>query len=403
MKQCPGRETSLRRTRLPQAPVTERADARLRAKGMGVMETRGQSRRGVLHVSEAFGGGLAAGLQEYVARTPELAHVLAYAPRPEAPVSDDDLTCFDDVILLPEGTWRRIRAVRRLSRRRDVDVVHAHSAYGGLYARLAVLRRRTPIVYTPHCYAFLRTDLSRAMTWLVRRVEHVLGFNTSVVAACSPYEQGLSRWTGARSHAVYVPNALPVDTSLPPTQPDDGGAVRLLGLGRLNPQKDPTFFAEAVEALRDAGVSVTATWVGDGEPRLRQRLEAAGVDVRGWLDRVDARKEFEVAGTVYLHCAQWEGFPFGILEAQAARTSTVVRAIESLGDFAFPLTVTEPADLVAAVTGLDEAPAREDAVLGMDAALVGNDVGTQRVRLLEVYSTAVGSDVTAGSARSSAE
>lgn len=343
----------------------------------------------ILHVSEAYGGGLASAVQEYVKSAPDAEHILAYAGRPEAPVSGHDLQQFVEIVELHDGVVKPIRTIRRLVRHRSVDVIHAHSAFGGLYARLAVRSTRVPIVYTPHCYAFLRQD-RRGWRALFRMVETLLARNTTVFAACSPYEARLSQW--GRTPAIYVPNVYS-DGTVDPEPPADAtpGSVHLLGVGRLLAQKDPAFFAAAVRALRGAGIDVRATWVGDGHHRLRELLEEAGVRVTGWLPREESRASFAGQDTVYLHTALWEGFPFGILEAQAAGTPAIVRHIPMLADFAFPHEVTRPEDVVAAVRAIMAPGGRAAAVRDMGKPLAEHVPAVQAERLRRAYRTALDS------------
>ncbi len=343
----------------------------------------------ILHVSEAFGGGLAAAVQEYAASTPEAEHLLAYAARPEAPLSTADLLPFAKVVKLHRGPADTVRTIRRLVREDRIDVIHAHSAFGGCYARLAVRRNDVPIVYTPHCFAFLRED-RRIWKWLFTSVERALVANTSAYAACSPMEHRLAgRLAPGRS--TYVPNTYsgPSRPSEPPAHPASG-SVHLLGVGRLTAQKDPGFFAAAFDAVRAAGFDVRATWVGDGDRHLRERLEHSGITVTGWVTRDQARRSFGGDDTIYLHTARWEGFPFGILEAHAAATPLIVRTIPSLADYEFPHEMTSPEDAVRAVRAIVAPGGRPAAVRDDAKPLSDNLPEVQRERLGGLYARVAG-------------
>lgn len=349
-----------------------------------IMGETSDRRTRILHISEAYGGGLASAVQEYVHSTPDAEHLLAYAGRPEAPVSGQDLLPFAEIVELHHGAIKPIRTIRRLVRDRRIDLIHAHSAFGGAYARLAVRSARVPVVYTPHCYAFLRRD-RRGLRWFFRLAEQALARNTTVFAACSPHEAQLSAW-GGRASSIYVPNVYSGGT-VEPDPPADAPAdtVHLLAVGRLFAQKDPPFFAAAVQALQRAGIDVRATWVGDGDHRLREGLEAVGVHVTGWLSREESRASFIGEDTIYLHTALWEGFPFGILEAHAAGTPVIVRKIPTLADFDFPHEVTRPGGVVRAVQAIMAPGGRAAAVRDMGKPLADNTPGVQAQRLAAVY------------------
>ena len=345
--------------------------------------------RTVLHVSEAFGGGIVAAVRAHVAATPEFRHLLAFSDRLEAPLTGHDLDPFDALVTLPHEPLAAIRTIRRAVRKQRVDIVHAHSAIGGALARLAVRSSEIPIVYTPHCFAHLRLDRSGVSRAAYRTVEKRMAANTTVYAACAPYEFEQCERLGADVPRVYVPNAL-TDLDRPPvaaTEPHS--RPHLLGVGRLFPQKDPEFFAAAVESVRAAGIDLDATWIGDGESHLRRRLLGADIDVTGWLPREESLRRLAQPGGIYLHSARWEGFPFAILEAHAAGLPLVIRHIPSLSTFAFPHEVHDPSDVALAVKELADPHTRAEAVAGADGVLAGNNSELQRSRLLEAYRIAL--------------
>lgn len=345
--------------------------------------------RTVLHVSEAFGGGVVAAVRAHVAATPEFRHLLAFSDRLEAPLTGHDLDPFDALVTLPHEPLAAIRTIRRAARKQHVDIVHAHSATGGALARVAVRSSDIPIVYTPHCFAHLRRDRSGLSRAAYRAVEKRMATNTTVYAACAPYEYEQCKQLGADVPRVYVPNAL-TDTDRPPLAGnDDNGRLHILGVGRLFPQKDPEFFAAAVESVRATGIAVDATWIGDGESHLRRRLLAADIEVTGWLPREESLRRLAQPGGIYLHSALWEGFPFAILEASAAGLPVIIRHIPTLAAFEFPHEVRDPGDVPLAVKELAEPHSRTEAVEAAAAVLSGNNSDAARTALLEAYRLAL--------------
>jgi len=342
------------------------------------------SAKTVMHISEAFGGGIVAAVRAYVAATPEFRHVLAFADRLEAPLTGHDLDPFDAVVTLPHEAVAAIRTIRRVAGNRRVDIAHAHSATGGAWARIALRSSEVPIVYTPHCFAHLREDKSRTSRGAYRAIEKWMSNNTSAYAACSPHEFELCAALAPTVPRVYVPNALSA-TDHPPRVASHDAPPHLLGVGRLLPQKDPEFFARAVEAVRAAGIDVSATWIGDGERPLRDRLVSAHIEVTGWLPRDESLQRLAQPGGIYLHSARWEGFPFAILEAHDAGLPLVIRDIPTLADFPFPLRIQDPHEVAQVVKELESADARADAVAASADVLSGNSPELQRERLLAVY------------------
>lgn len=99
----------------------------------------GRHRPVVLHVVEAFGGGVAAAVRDYARATPECEHHLLCHLRPEAVNLEASWDAdFSSVRTLPGGHLANIKATRWAIREVRPDVVHSHSSYAGVYARLAV-------------------------------------------------------------------------------------------------------------------------------------------------------------------------------------------------------------------------------------------------------------------------
>lgn len=336
----------------------------------------------VLHVTEAFGGGVASALEAYTEHTPEISHSLAYTPAREAPAHATSLSRFDDVFELGSGHVSRIRNLRRTVKRHKPDVIHAHSTYGGFYARVAVLT--TPVIYTPHCFAYLREDFSYLARSAFKLIEAGLRIRTSVFAACSVRESELAPGRLLRRPTIYVPNALPKKS-----MPRRGGAIRagvtLVGIGRANHQKDPHFFAQAARHALSSGVASRALWVGDGDPEFTETLSRAGVDVLGWRSRADTRALLAEDNVIYLHSALWEGFPIAILEAHEAESPLIVRRVRSFDGVDFPLVADAPADVTEAIQSLLQSTNLEAYQRQIDAALSPNDPITQQERLRSVY------------------
>lgn len=301
----------------------------------------------VLHVVESMGGGVATAVSDYVSNAPECEHHITMAERLSARVSLDPEIKFASVTSMPKGhvprIWQLRRQVAQLGPR---AILHAHSSFGGLYARLAAITTRNPVVYTPHCYGFERTDLTPTARAAVYAAEWVMARRTTVVAGCSPHEATLATKLRPAGTAIFVPNLGPqVKRHRVLTRAVPRSEIRLVGAGRAVQQKDPKFFCAAVRALRSSGVSVNATWIGGGDARVEAMLREAGIRVTGWLDREDAVAAFANAD-VYLHSAAWEGFPIAILEAAAQRLPIIVRSLDCFQGYDFPFVLSDPQDIV---------------------------------------------------------
>ncbi|PFG33185.1 polysaccharide pyruvyl transferase family protein [Sanguibacter antarcticus] len=272
----------------------------------------------ILHVTECTGGGVLRAAVMAARAAPEHTHVLC-SPLTADQAPDD----FDEVRTLPESLVARILAVRREVRSIAPDVVFAHSSWAGIYTR--ALPSPVPIVYQPHCYVFEDPARPAALRVAYRLVETALAPRSTVTVALTPHEAALARSTGAVD-VEHVPNAATV------SRPASSGAGELaprrtvVMVGRISPQKDPGLFAEIARRTRALDPSITFRWIGDGDAEQRNELEAAGVQVTGWVGDADL-VDLLGGAALYVHTAAYEGFPLSVLDAAALRVPTVVRAI----------------------------------------------------------------------------
>lgn len=347
-------------------------------------------RQAIVHVAESFASGTASAIGDFVRNYPEAEHHLVYSFRDEARLNIDELTFFATKTELPSGTVARIRFLRRFLRdahRRSI--VHAHSSMAGAYVRAAVRRtRRRPLVYTPHCYSFERLDVSWAVRQSFRMLEWLLSFNTSAYAACSPREAELSRWPLSSPRVVTVPNVQP--PGLPRAgRPATDPTLRIVGNGRLGPQKDPRFFAEAFRAAAEVHGGLEAVWIGGGSDDDIDVLRAHGVDVTGWLPRGEAL-DVMAGCDLYLHTASWEGFPISIMEAAGMGLPVVARRRGYLHGVELPVLLDRPEDLVTAITALRRVGGLATLRQQTAMALAGNCDIQQRKALRALYEPLAG-------------
>lgn len=337
----------------------------------------------VLHVVDVFSAGVATAMMEYTRSTPEITHHLVCRV-PQAVLDDTDRTRFASVTTLSEGGHADLERLRATIATLGPDVVHAHSSLAGAVLRGALQRRHRPyrLVYTPHCYAFERRDVSppvRRAFWLV---EAALARGADVVAACSRREARLARSLHRRGRVVVVPN---IAEEHDPSGGDRRDPNLVVGLGRLSPQKDPDFFAAAIGALRTGRPELTAQWIGGGDAAFMERLSSEHVHVTGWVAKSEAMKRLGTAA-VYMHSATWEGEPMALLEAHSLGVPIVARAIPALCDAPPEALATTPRELAERARMVLSSPEQADRnVAAWHRYFRDNTRDGQRRALLEAY------------------
>lgn len=342
-------------------------------------------RRTIVHVAESYGGGVAAAIRDYCRNYPLADHHLIYAPRSDAPVDRTHMSDFSTVIELAPGHLRRISALRHHLSRHPESIIHAHSSFAGFYARAAIRKSASrPIIYTPHCYGFERRDVAiwkRVCYW---GIEWLLAFNTSAFAACSKREEELSRWPLVSAKRLLVGNvpALDIGTGAAPALSD--GATRVVGAGRLGPQKDPEFFRDCIVELRNSGFTVDPLWIGGGDQEVERMLHDGGIPTTGWLPRQSVLERLRDAD-IYIHSALWEGFPIAVLEASIVGVPIIARDIPAFAGVDMPLLIKSPAELTHLWPRLESLSVRREMVLAAAGALEEYNDQTQAIALASLY------------------
>ncbi|RVW09327.1 glycosyltransferase [Prescottella agglutinans] len=294
-----------------------------------VARQQSQNRPDVLHVSEAYGGGVQTAISRYIENSPGFRHELVVRTRQAHDVGEIP----DVEITRLEGSMAKfISSARRVIRAKQPRVVHLHSSFAG--ALRAFSFPGVKVVYTPHSYSFLRSDISPLVRAGYLGTEYLLSRGPHTIAAISPHEAATAaRLVSGRAAVTYLPNvAGDVSRSVSPGRPEKSARTRVVTVGRISAQKDPSFLAQVVERVDDP--SVDWTWIGDGEAPLKQRLVDAGVTVTGWLPNSEALERMAQAD-LYFHPARWEGAPMTLLEAVSLGTPVLTRAIATLDGLGF--------------------------------------------------------------------
>jgi glycosyltransferase involved in cell wall biosynthesis len=280
----------------------------------------------VLHVSEAFGGGV----QEMVTTLSErLASAgypvaIAYGRRPETSV-DVRQRVAAEIDLFSLGWERRtlpeqVRACRRL--RRVVrawrpDVVHLHSSFAGLIGSVALAGLGVPAVYTPHGYSFTMGHQSSVRRLAFRLAERLTARRATVVVTVSEAEADAARTVAPPNKVKVVRNGIPEldDVCVDEPLPRRADPPRVIAMGRVVPQHLPLESARLLASVADRAAVEWIGGGGSGEIPVSVVTDE-GVPISGWVDRATALSKLAEA-TVLLHWTGWDGLPLSVLEALA--------------------------------------------------------------------------------------
>ena len=239
----------------------------------------------------------------------------------------------------PRADAASLARFARIVRAARPELIHAHSSKAGAIARLArPARPRTPVVYTPHGYAFAGYFSRSSEQLAYKAIERALAPLTSLVTCVCEAEARLARSVGSPRRVRVIHNGIPA----PPPGP---AAPALLQLRRRGPvlgaltQLRP---GKGLETLLDAAPRVLGRHpdaqfaiVGDGPDldALRAQAQALGVArAVGFLGPSSEPASALRGMDVFVHPSWAEAFPYVILEAMALGLPIVASDVGGIGE-----------------------------------------------------------------------
>ena len=284
----------------------------------------------ILHIITRINqGGTARWLDVLVEQQRKAGHeVLIVSGEVQGAEEEDELVRTLPVLKLPVlgralSPWNDARALEGLTlllRRLRPDVVNTHTSKAGALGRVANVTlgpRRPTLVHTIHGHLLSGFAGPRG-TAVIRETERALGRASDALICVGPiaYEGIVQAGIGKGRPVVDI---LPGARAL--ILPGRAEARRAYGLadddfvvawvGRMTRQKNPDRALDTAQRLPHT------TWLmaGDGD-LLPEVLDSAPDNVRvlGWTDPGPVL----AAADVYVHMADWEGFPYSVIEALQA-------------------------------------------------------------------------------------
>jgi glycosyltransferase involved in cell wall biosynthesis len=241
--------------------------------------------------------------------------------------------------IAPSADATAIRRFRGLVRAVRPDVIHAHSSKAGAVARAARLTGiQTPVLYTPHGYAFNGYFEREFERRVYREAERALApFASRVLAVCEA-EARLAAMVGPRQRIRVVHNGID-DPPAGPVDPRVGDLARrgpvICTVTQLRPGKGIETLIDALPPIAARHPETQVVIAGDGP--LREPLEQRARD-RGVTDTVHFFGEHPEpmavlrGADVFLLTSWAEAFPYVILESMAVALAIVSSDVGGVGE-----------------------------------------------------------------------
>ena len=207
--------------------------------------------------------------------------------------------------------------------KRDSDLVHAHAFLPGIVAKLLMIFKGVPAVFTVHGTS-INTELNNPISrWLEKFILTQIRYSTQITVS-----RDFLKIKNINKKVIYIPNG--IDTRrFDKIQVSKSQDPTLIFVGRLHPQKNLKSLIKAVSQVRQEIPRIRLLIVGEGDLKkelqeqvkrlnLNKNVKFLGEKIGDDLIRLYKSSHLFILPSIY------EGQPLTLLEAWAAKLPIIV-------------------------------------------------------------------------------
>ena len=242
--------------------------------------------------------------------------------------------------LNPVKDLKAVMQAVKIIRKEKPDLVHCHSAKGGVIGRFAAFLTGTKVAYTAHAFSFLSAESAKKKK-IFLLLEKIAKLN-SYLLACSGSERELGiKVVGFKEKKAFawnnaVPDSLPLIEKNPRIATSElpmpkEGERYITSIGRPSYQKNPLFMVEVAHGihLKHPDIKFYLLGVGFYSPMLddmKALIHQYGMDdtfyLLPWLSHEETLK-YVNGSMLYFMTSLYEGLPISVIEAMSLGKAVV--------------------------------------------------------------------------------
>ncbi|MGL4875756.1 MAG: glycosyltransferase [Clostridium sp.] len=280
----------------------------------------------IVHVVEAFGGGIFTFLVDLLNNTcDEYDIVLVCSIRSETPKEYKRYFNKKIKIIEVESGVRGIKLtndiksfikIKGIINEERPNIIHLHSSKFGFIGRMICNKKSYKVLYNPHGFSFLKEDEGNIKKNIYKGLEYIAAKKCGEIIGCSKGEYYAACTISSKVHLIN--NGIDIN-KLPniKSRKINLGKIKICTVGRISYQKNPKMFNEIAKNFPE----IEFTWIGDGE--IREVIDSKNIKITGWLDK---REVIEILNEsdVFILTSLWEGLPIALLEAMYYKKICIV-------------------------------------------------------------------------------
>lgn len=232
---------------------------------------------------------------------------------------------------------KAIRDTIKFLKEEKPDVIHAHSAKGGIVARVASLFCGVKVLHTPHAYSYLSADSKIKRTLFLYIEKYFKYFNSHLLATSnSEMNRGIKDLGYNRANTTVFNNSILPNSNRQFNQidvseynlPDN----YICTVGRPSYQKNIEMMLRVVSQVKKKVTNLHLVIMGVGEyspnkdavvSLIKELNLDKNVTLINWIER---EKIFSIIdkSKLYISTSRYEGLPYSIIESLSLSKACVV-------------------------------------------------------------------------------
>lgn len=230
-----------------------------------------------------------------------------------------DINVFKDISVL-------IKTIKILKKEKP-QLIHAHSAKGGIVGKIVGFILKTPVLHTPQAYSYLSAEskFKKKIYLFIEKCFRSTG-NKILASSKSEYNRAINEVGYKDTHALVYNNSINPITkikslSINKTWPDN----YICSVGRPSYQKNIELMLDVLAELKKSVSTIHLVLMGVGyhSPNLKTielKIKQLGLDenitLLEWTTRDDIFNIIK-ASQLYITTARYEGLPYSVIESLA--------------------------------------------------------------------------------------
>lgn len=277
----------------------------------------------IVHITEAWKGGIETyvdGLIKYQHDSKQFSSINLICATKLTPIFKKSYPArqyFYNSSRNPLKFLRIASGIRKIIQEINPDIIHLHSTFPGVYARILSIKnsngKRIPIVYCAHGWSFCQEG-NFFIREIYALIERILSRRTDIIINISQYEHDMAM--KAKVIAKHNPVILSCVRDIIQTQAmpivKQNGILNIGFIGRLDWQKGFDFLSQQLSSSSQSNIKVFV--IGESVIKKKGMLINEEFDYYGWVDNNQIDDYFKCFDIIVVP-SRWEGFGLVVIEA----------------------------------------------------------------------------------------